>query len=107
MKEVELRRDGKWGQRLMGDRAAVAEIMDLLMQKAPREILAAIPTVKSGAMPAAPRCRPEPAIRHREGRTGIERGAIDCRLQAGGRGRLIRGFAGQASTEVTIALKAY
>jgi hypothetical protein len=43
VKEVEMRRDGRWGQRLMKDRAAVAETMESLMERAPKEILAALP----------------------------------------------------------------
>jgi hypothetical protein len=46
-KEVELRRDGVWGQRLVKDRAAVTEIMDGFMERAPREVLAALPMQKS------------------------------------------------------------
>jgi hypothetical protein len=48
VKEVELRRDGKWGQRLMKARAAVAEIMDGFMERGAREILAALPTQRTG-----------------------------------------------------------
>jgi hypothetical protein len=55
VKEVEMRREGRWGQRLMKDRAAVAEIMDGLMKRAPREIAAAIPTLKSGSYAGGPR----------------------------------------------------
>jgi hypothetical protein len=43
VKEVELRRDGVWGQRLVKDRAAVAEVMDGFMERAPKEIFAALP----------------------------------------------------------------
>jgi hypothetical protein len=108
VKEVELRRDGKWGQRLMGDRAAVAEIMDLLMQKAPREILAAIPTVKSGAYAGGPRVadlsRPFD-IEKGERASNAARLIAGCRPVAAA-----ASFAASqnaASTEVTIALKAY
>ena len=55
VKEIELRRDGTWGQRLMKDRTAVAEVMDGFMERAPREILAAVPTHKSGAYAGGPR----------------------------------------------------
>lgn len=44
VKEVEMRRDGKWGQRLMKSRATVAEALEVFMEKAPREIFAALPT---------------------------------------------------------------
>lgn len=42
-KEVELRSDGGWSQRLIKDRAAVADVMDGFMQRAPDEIGAALP----------------------------------------------------------------
>jgi hypothetical protein len=70
VKGVEMRRDGKWGQRLMKDRAAVGEIMDDLMARAPKEILGALPTIKSGSYAGGPRvpdlahsCDPEKADR--------------------------------------------
>lgn len=47
VKGIELRRDGKWGQRLMKDRAALAEVMDGFMQRAPKELAAALPLQKS------------------------------------------------------------
>jgi hypothetical protein len=52
VKEVELRRDGVWGQRLVKDRAAVAEVMDRFMERAPKEIFAALPVAgpQGGAM---------------------------------------------------------
>ncbi len=43
VKEVEMRRDGRWGQRLLKARSAVAEAMSGFMERAPREILAALP----------------------------------------------------------------
>ena len=55
VKEVEMRRDGRWGKRLMGDRAAVAEIMESMMRRAPREILAALPTLKIGSYAGGPK----------------------------------------------------
>jgi hypothetical protein len=54
-KETEMRRDAPWSQRLMKDRAAVAEIMDDMMQRAPREILSAMPMQKTGAYAGGPR----------------------------------------------------
>jgi hypothetical protein len=47
VKEVEMRRDGRWGQRLMKARAAVAESMDGFMERAPREIMAALPSQRA------------------------------------------------------------
>jgi len=48
VKGIEMRRDGKWGQRLMKDRAALAEVMDGFMERAPKELSAALPLQKSG-----------------------------------------------------------
>jgi hypothetical protein len=55
VKEVEMRRDGRWGQRLLKDRAALAEVMDGYMKRAPREVLAALPTLKTGSYSGGPR----------------------------------------------------
>jgi hypothetical protein len=55
VKEIEIRRDGRWGQQLMKDRATVAEAMKKIMEKAPDEILAVIPMYKSGTYGAGPR----------------------------------------------------
>ena len=49
VKELGIRRDGKWGQRLAKDRAAVAQIMENLLQRARKEILAALPSHKGFA----------------------------------------------------------
>ena len=46
IKELGIRRDGKWGQRLAKDRAAVAQVMESLLQRARKEILAALPPHK-------------------------------------------------------------
>jgi hypothetical protein len=48
VKEVEILRRGKWGQRLLKDRAAVGAVMDGFMERAPKEIAAALPSQKSG-----------------------------------------------------------
>jgi hypothetical protein len=55
VKELGFRRDGKWGQHLAKDRAAVAEVMEGLIEKAPREILAALPLSKVIASAKGPR----------------------------------------------------
>ncbi|MBV9548254.1 MAG: hypothetical protein JO256_01115 [Alphaproteobacteria bacterium] len=49
VKEIEVRRDGEWGQRLLKDRAAVGAAMDKFMERAPRELAAALPVQRSGA----------------------------------------------------------
>jgi hypothetical protein len=43
VKEIAVRRDGDWGQRLLADRVAVGEAMETLMERAPRELAAALP----------------------------------------------------------------
>ncbi len=42
VKEVGVRRDGKWGQRLLSDRAAIAEVMEGFMERGVKEILAVL-----------------------------------------------------------------
>lgn len=55
VKEIEIRRDGRWGQNLLKDRSLVGTTMDAMMQKAPKEILAALPMHKSGSYGGGPR----------------------------------------------------
>ncbi|HTO42436.1 MAG TPA: hypothetical protein VL026_15795, partial [Rhizomicrobium sp.] len=55
VKEVDIRRDGRWGQVLMRDRALVGETMQTLMIQAVTSVMAAIPMQKSGAYGAGPR----------------------------------------------------
>ena len=55
VKGIEIRRDGRWGQRLMKDRAAVAEVMEGLVRRAPKEIIAALPVQRAGAFAGGPR----------------------------------------------------
>ena len=47
-KEIDILRHGKWGQRLLKDRAAVGAVMDGFMERAPKEIAAAMPSQKAG-----------------------------------------------------------
>lgn len=61
VKSVDIRRDGEWGQRLLKDRAAIAEIMDGFMERAPKEVLAAIPMQKTGRFSGGPSA---PDLRH-------------------------------------------
>jgi hypothetical protein len=44
VREIELKRDGEWGRRLLADRALVGEVMESFMDRAPREMAAALPT---------------------------------------------------------------
>jgi hypothetical protein len=48
VKEVEILRTGRWGQRLLKDRAAIGEVMETFMEKTPKEIASALPTHKAG-----------------------------------------------------------
>lgn len=56
VKEIDIRRDGKWGKRLLKDRAAVAETMEGFMERAPKEVLTMLPVQKSGAFGGGPKC---------------------------------------------------
>ncbi len=55
VREMDIRRDGKWGKRLLADRAAVAEAMENLMEHAPKEIAAMLPTLKTGSYGGGPK----------------------------------------------------
>jgi hypothetical protein len=55
VKELGIRRDGKWGQRLSKDRAAVSEAIENLLERAPKEILAALPTARVGSFGKGPK----------------------------------------------------
>jgi hypothetical protein len=108
VKEIEVRRDGRWGQRLLKERASVAEIMDDLMRKATRDIVAALPTLKSGTYAGGPRV--VDLTRPFDNEKG-ERAINYARLIAGCKPLAAAGsFAaslGEADTEVCLALKAY
>jgi hypothetical protein len=61
---IEMRRDGKWVRRLMRDRAALAEVMDAFMERAPRELSRALSVrenaaIADGLTPAGFGCPPE------------------------------------------------
>src|ERR1700678_990504 len=47
VKELELRRDGRWGQSLLKDCAEIGEVMDAFMERAPKEISNAFPTKRA------------------------------------------------------------
>ena len=57
VKEIELKRDGEWGQRLLRDRAQTGAVMDGFMDRAMKEISAALPLQK-GTGAAADFSRP-------------------------------------------------
>lgn len=107
VKEVEMRRDGKWGQRLMKSRAAVAEAMEGFMEKAPREILAALPMHRSGFTggPKAPNLNQRPDLEKRERALNYAHLVVGCVpfASAASFGAALK----NASDEVTMALKTY
>ncbi len=45
-KEIELKREGEWGKRLLGERVQIGKVMENFMDRAPREFSAALPTSK-------------------------------------------------------------
>jgi hypothetical protein len=49
VKEIELKRDGEWGRRLLVERAMIGKVMEDFMDRAPREVAAALPMQKSSA----------------------------------------------------------
>jgi hypothetical protein len=108
VKEVEMRRAGKWGQRLLKDRAAVAEVMDDYMKRAPREILGALPTLRTGVFSGGPRV---PDIRHAPDPHKSERAVRFAKLIAGCRSFAAAGSFGaslaDAQDELTAALHSY
>ncbi len=55
VKGIDMRRDGKWGQRLMKDRADLAAVMDGYMERAPKELAQALPMQKSGGFGGGPK----------------------------------------------------
>jgi hypothetical protein len=63
VKEIEVRRDGEWGHRLMKDRAAVGNAMENFMDRAPKEFAAALPLQKSAGPKTADFSRPGDAAK--------------------------------------------
>ncbi len=55
VKELAIRRDGKWGQQLAKGRAAVAKVMESIAARCPRKIMAGLPGAKSGVFAKGPR----------------------------------------------------
>jgi hypothetical protein len=43
-KEIELKREGEWGKRLLVERVQIGKVMESFMERAPREFAAALPT---------------------------------------------------------------
>ena len=55
VKEIEVRRDGKWGQRLLKDRSAVGNVMDGFMDRAEKAVAEGLPMQKSGSFSGGPK----------------------------------------------------
>ncbi|HTQ12888.1 MAG TPA: hypothetical protein VMH86_03355 [Rhizomicrobium sp.] len=108
VKEMEIRRDGKWGQRLLKDRAAIAEVMEGFMARAPREVLAALPTHKTGSYAGGPRApdisrAPDPEKTLRA--LTYARLVVGCRSVASSAS--IAASWKDATDEISVALKSY
>jgi hypothetical protein len=46
VKEIELKRDGEWGKRLLAERVQIGKVMESFMERAPKEFAAALPMAK-------------------------------------------------------------
>lgn len=79
VKEIAVRRDGKWGQGLLKDRADVGEVMDGFMERVPKEIAAALPMQKTGSFAGARM----PDFAHSVEPEKVERALRYARLVAG------------------------
>ncbi len=81
VREIGVRRDGKWGQRLIKIRQLASDAMDALIARAPKEITAALPVQRLGAFggrgPRRPDLSREPDL------TKVERAMTWGRLLAG------------------------
>jgi hypothetical protein len=59
VKEIEIKRDGEWGKRLMEERALIGKVMESFMDRAPREIGAALPMAKGTGADFSKPCNAE------------------------------------------------
>jgi hypothetical protein len=80
VKEIEIRRDGEWGQRLLKERQTVGGVMEGFMERAEKEFAAALPMQK-GAGRSADFSRPIDADRHEMARRYV-RLVSGCRRSA-------------------------
>jgi hypothetical protein len=63
-REIGIKREGEWGKRLLADRADIGKVMDGFMERAPREVLAALPLLKAHGPKVADFSRPVCAQKH-------------------------------------------
>ena len=59
VKEIELKREGEWGKRLMAERVQIGKVMETFMDRAPREVGAALPMAKGTGADFSRSCGPE------------------------------------------------
>jgi hypothetical protein len=95
VKEVEILRHGRWGQRLLKDRAAVGAVMDSFMERAPKEIAAVLPSHKAG-FTGGPRV---PDFSKRPDPERVERALRYARLLAGTKLLAVPGSFGAKHTD--------
>ncbi len=81
VREIGVRRDGKWGQRLIKIRQLASDAMDALIARAPREITAALPVQKLGAFGGRGPRRPD--LSREPDTAKVERALLWGRLLAG------------------------
>lgn len=81
VREIGVRRDGKWGQRLIKIRQLASDAMDALIARAPREIIAALPVQKLGAFGGRGPRRPD--LSRDPDASKVERALIWGKLLAG------------------------
>ena len=107
VKEVEILRRGKWGKRLLGDRAAVGAVMDGFMERAPKEIAAALPSQKTGYSGSGRM----PDFTKKADPEKIERALRYAKLLAGCRSLAVPGSFGakhaKAVDEATLVMRSY
>jgi hypothetical protein len=67
VKEIEIKREGEWGKRLLAERVLIGKVMETFMDRAPREFGAALPSQKATggdfSKPVAPE-KQEMALRY-------------------------------------------
>ncbi len=81
VREIGVRRDGKWGQRLIKIRQLVSDAMDALIARTPREITAALPVQRLGAFGGRGPRRPD--LSRDPDKQKIEKALVWGRLLAG------------------------
>ena len=58
-KEIEIKREGEWGKRLMAERVQIGKVMETFMDRAPREFGAALPMAKGTGADFSKPCNAE------------------------------------------------